>query len=129
MKPLIETAPASSVVQIAHILTQVGGELSDVARAIEARLSSIGPLLTQLAARDGRHLYELQEFDHIEQKLRGLADFLSILAPELPEHWMLDPTYASSRVTLAALAVRLGSLPKTSLDEEDAAASGDFEMF
>jgi hypothetical protein len=129
MKPLRDTTQASSVVQIAHVLTQVGGELSDVARAIEARLSSIGPLLTQLAARDGRHLYELQEFDHIEQRLRGLSDFLSVLAPELPEHWMLDPSYASSRVTLAALAVRLGSLPNSPSVQEDAAASGDFEMF
>jgi hypothetical protein len=95
---------------------------------IEARLSSVGPLLTQLAAREGRHLYELQEFDHIEQRLRGLSDFLSVLSPELPDHWLLDPSYASSRVTLAALAMRLGSTP-TNPYVEDECASGDFEMF
>ena len=73
------------------------------------------------------HLQELQDIDHIYQKVGNLAEFLAALALTLPQDWVLDPSTASQVITLSALASRLGFVGST----EPAAKppSGDCDFF
>jgi hypothetical protein len=50
----------------------------------------------------------MQSFDHIGQKVTGLADFLAALALVAPRQWLVDPGAAARTVRLADLSSRLG---------------------
>ncbi len=72
------------------------------------------------------HLRELQDFDHISQKLKNLADFLGALALILPDHWRLNPSLATNVLTLADLSQHLSFAEKSG---EASHEPGDFELF
>ncbi len=115
-------------VPVTRLLSQVGAEVVALAEFGERLQTIVGPLVMQAASHDPQHLRDLQGLDALCQKLRGIGDFLAVLAPATPEHWYLDPTEASRAVLLSDLALRLGANDGT-LDPNEADASGDFEMF
>ena len=122
------TDPAESApsVPIADVTDRVGEALSDVGEAVHRLQSLIAPLVLEAAARHPQHLRELQDFDHICQKLKNLADFLGALALVLPDHWRLDPSVAAKVLTLADLSNHLAF---TEMNESETHTPGDFELF
>lgn len=82
--------------------------------------------MIEAAARNPAHLRELQDFDHISQKLKNLADFLGALALILPDHWRLDPSVAAKVLTLADLS---NHLTFADASEGETHTPGDFELF
>jgi len=113
-------------VPIADVTDRVGEALTDVGEAMHRLQSLIAPLVLEAAARNPSHLRELQDFDHISQKLKNLADFLGALALVLPDHWQLDPSVAAKVLTLADLSTHLAFAERS---DDDAHAPGDFELF
>lgn len=112
---------------IGDVLGRVGHELSHLARLLAHLEILLGPLIVEAAAHDAALLHHMQGFDHIGQKMSGLAAFLAALAPAASEQWTIDPTEAARVVTLADLASRLV------FSDEDksscATAGGDCELF
>jgi hypothetical protein len=113
-------------VPIADVADRVGEALDDVGEAVHRLQSLIAPLVLEAAARNPTHLRELQDFDHISQKLKNLADFLGALALILPNDWRLDPSVAAKVLTLADLSTHLAFAEK---DESATHEPGDFELF
>ncbi|MDR3406950.1 MAG: hypothetical protein P4L68_00455 [Methylovirgula sp.] len=113
-------------VPIADVTDRVGEALSEIGESVHRLQSLIAPLILEAAARNPVHLRELQDFDHISQKLKNLGDFLGALALALPDHWRLDPSVAAKVLTLAELEARLALAEKS---EGETHAPGDFELF
>ncbi len=114
-------------VPIADVLSRISYELAHLSRLLEHFERFAAPLVVEAARRDADVLHQMQGFDHIGQKLSGLADFLAALAPAASDRWTVDPSAAARSVTLADLAARLGFS-----DENGASCStawGDFELF
>jgi hypothetical protein len=109
------------------VAQRLGLELSALAQAVHHLQGLISPLILEAAARNPSHLHEMQDFDHIVQKLGNLGNFLTTLATHVPAQWCVDPTMASQVVTLSRLSSHLGFAN----DSEAAAnhAAGDFELF
>jgi hypothetical protein len=116
----------SMSVPIADVTDRVGEALSEIGESVHRLQSLIAPLILEAAARNPVHLRELQDFDHISQKLKNLGDFLGALALALPDHWRLDPSVAAKVLTLAELEARLAFAEKS---EGETHAPGDFELF
>jgi len=113
-------------VPVADVTDRVGEALNEIGESVHRLQSLIAPLILEAAARDPAHLRELQDFDHISQKLKNLGDFLAALALALPEHWRLDPGVAAKVLTLAELEARLAFAEK---GQGETHAPGDFELF
>ena len=124
--PLSESAEPSTVA-MSDVVDRIGNELAELAVAIHRLQVLISPLLNEAALRNPVHLQELQDIDHIYQKIGNLAEFLAALALILPQQWVLDPSTASQVITLSALASRLGFAAEDAYATEH--SSGDFEMF
>lgn len=118
--------PDIQCVSLADVTDRVCEALDDVGESVHRLQHLIAPLVLEAAARNPAHLRELQDFDHISQKLKNLADFLGALALILPEDWQVDPTIATKVLTLADLSVHLSFAKK---DEDAPHEPGDFEMF
>lgn len=127
MNSTCSTALGSTTVPISDVTDRVGGALSDVCQSVHRLQALIAPLILEAAVRNPSHLHELQDFDHLCQKLENLADFLAALALVLPDEWRLDPSEASRVVTLSDLSSHLGFSAKT--DAERDHGPGDFELF
>lgn len=119
--------PDTTTVAMSDVADRIGNELAELAVAIHKVQMLISPLLHDAAKTNPVHLHELQELDHIYQKVGNLAEFLAALALILPQQWVLDPTTASQVITLSALASRLGLLNDKGFDPEH--LSGDCEFF
>jgi hypothetical protein len=117
---------AATSVPIADVTDRVGEALSHVGEAVHRLQSLIAPLVIEAAARNPAHLRELQDFDHICQKLKNLADFLGALALVLPDDWRLDPSVAAKVLTLADLS---NHLTFANASEGEMHVPGDFELF
>ncbi|WP_378944795.1 hypothetical protein [Mesorhizobium sp. ANAO-SY3R2] len=128
--------PLSSATPLAALLGRAGAELTDLAAAVEqlhplvsAHAQQAAPATPTASAPAPKNLtpddiQALQGIDHIEQKLRALAGFLSDLAKTAAPDWQLDAHQALAAITLSDLASRLAG-NKTTQD----AAAGDFELF
>lgn len=123
--PCYESADASTVA-MRDVADRIGNELAELAVAIHRLQMLISPLLNEAALRNPVHLQELQDIDHIYQKVGNLAEFLAALALILPEHWMLDPSMASQVITLSALASRLGFSGDNGIAADHPAGDCDF---
>jgi hypothetical protein len=117
----------ASTVAMSDVADRIGNELAELAVAIHRLQMLISPLLNEAALRNPVHLQELQDIDHIYQKVGNLAEFLAALALILPEQWVLDPSTASRVITLSALASRLGFSPDGTFAADHPA--GDCELF
>jgi hypothetical protein len=113
-------------VPVADIADRVGEALEDVGEAVHRLQTLIAPMVLEAASRNPVHLRELQDFDHISQKLKNLADFLGALALILPDDWRLDPGVAAKVLTLADLSVHLSFAEKS---DDAPHEPGDFELF
>ncbi len=116
-----------STVAMSDVADRIGNELAELASAIHNVQVLISPLLHEAAQSNPVHLHELQDIDHIYQKIGNLAEFLAALALILPQQWVLDPSTASQVITISALASRLGLMDGANLGAE--APSGDCEFF
>jgi hypothetical protein len=114
-------------VPISDVTDRVGDALSELCRSIERLEGLIGPLLLEAAGRDPSHLQELQDLDHVCQKLGNIADFVAALALVLPDDWRLDPSVASRVVTMSDLSSRLGFTGEVEAKLDS--TPGDFELF
>jgi len=114
-------------IPVADVLSRAGHELVQLAWLLEHLQRQIGPQLHEAASRDANILHQMQSFDHIGQKVTGLADFLAALAQGVPRQWLVDAGAAAQSVTLADLSSRLGFTN----EEKDSCATawGDCELF
>jgi len=87
----------------------------------------LSPLILEAAGRNPAHLHELQELDHVAQKLGNLGDFVTTLATHVPSRWLVDLSAASQVVTLADLSCRLAN--NDAKDPAGCHPAGDFELF
>jgi hypothetical protein len=113
--------PAGRTVR--DVLDKVAAELAELARLLDRFETEVGPRILEAAARDLSLVVELQSLDEIGQRVSGLVAFLAALAPTAASRCRLDPGPAAERVTLAAMAARLGfredDLPPTSQGHGD----------
>ncbi len=116
-----------STVAMRDVADRIGNELAELAVAIHRLQVLISPLLSEAALRNPVHLQELQDIDHIYQKVGNLGEFLAALALILPQQWVLDPSTASQVITLSALASRLGFAAEEAYMAAE--PSGDCEFF
>jgi hypothetical protein len=116
-----------TTVAMRDVADRIGNELAELAAAIHNVQTLISPLLHDAAKTNPIHLHELQDLDHIYQKVGNLAEFLAALSLILPKQWVLDPSTASQVITLSALASRLGLTGDMAVEAEQPA--GDCEFF
>lgn len=119
--------PDTTTVAMRDVADRIGNELAELAAAIHNVQMLISPLLHDAAKTNPIHLHELQDLDHIYQKVGNLAEFLAALSLILPKQWILDPSTASQVITLSALASRLGLTSEIVMQAEQPA--GDCEFF
>ncbi|MGA3302615.1 MAG: hypothetical protein ABSC72_04920 [Methylovirgula sp.] len=124
--PQYESSDAPTMA-MRDVADRIGNELAELAGAIHRLQILISPLLNEAALRNPAHLQELQDIDHIYQKVGNLAEFLAALALTLPKDWVLDPSTASQAITLSALASRLGFIESTEPTAKP--LSGDCDFF
>lgn len=118
---------AGRAVPISDVTDRVGDALSERCQSIERLQGWIAPLILEAAGRNPSHLQELQDLDHVCQKLGNIADFVAALALVLPDDWRLDPSVASRVVTMSDLSLRLGFAGEVEATRDH--APGDFELF
>jgi len=94
---------------MASTLSRASRELRDVARLIGALEDVVGDTIERASGAADVDVRELQQLDHIRQKIAGAAEFLSALTDNMPRDWMIDARGAASVITLAELAARLGN--------------------
>jgi hypothetical protein len=126
MQPSRCETPAAPIVTAGEVTERVGDELLALADAMYRLQCLISPLILEAAARNPAHLHELQDIDHIAQKLGNLGNFVTTLAAHMPSHWHVDPTTASQVVTLSDLSSRLSFANEGAANDHHA---GDFELF
>ncbi len=110
---------------LADILGRVGLELDDLAKQLKHVQVSISPLVRLVPAHEHGVMRDIQELDHIEQKVHCLSQFLSALGPMMQGHWVLDTNEASKVVTLSELAQRLRCADGDVAEDHP----GEFELF
>ena len=94
---------------MASTLSRASRELRDVARLIGALEDVVGDTIERASGAADVDVRELQQLDHIRQKIAGAAEFLSALTDNMPRDWMIDARGAASVITPAELAARLGN--------------------
>ncbi|PNG24418.1 hypothetical protein CR492_18890 [Methylocella silvestris] len=109
------------------MLTQVSHELAQLAGRLGHFEQMVGPPILEAARRDPRFLRQIQDLDHLRQKIHALADFLAGLARFAPEQYRIDAGAAARGLTLAELAARL-TLSKDGGGAVDA-ERGDLDLF
>jgi hypothetical protein len=127
MRPFKRQASDDETLAMGDVTKRIGRELTALAQSVHHLQGLISPLILEAAARNPAHLQELQDFDHIAQKLGNLSDFLAALAQDVPDHWQVDPTAASKVITLSDLSSRLGLGEGHGSIAGD--SSGDLELF
>ncbi|WP_036255499.1 hypothetical protein [Methylocapsa acidiphila] len=137
LSPIQAKAPDDAVADaqapIGDLLVRVSAELAHLGQMLDDLEAVVGRLIIEAGRRDPDVMHHAQGFDHIGQKISGLADFLAALAPSAPRHWLIDPGLAARALTLADLASRLGapgawSRPNEKLDSTTS-NRGDCELF
>ena len=84
--PATQCEPSdASTMAMRDVADRIGNELAELAGAIHRLQVLISPLLNEAALRNPVHLQELQDIDHIYQKVGDLAEFLAALALTLPK--------------------------------------------
>ncbi|VTZ27653.1 conserved hypothetical protein [Methylocella tundrae] len=112
---------------MADVLDRVAYELSQLSGSLSHVETLVGPLILKAARRDAQLVRQIQDLDHIRQKMQALADFLAALALGAPDQCRVDAIAAARLINLADLAARL-----TFSDADKAARQGewgDCELF
>jgi hypothetical protein len=92
---------------IASMLDRLSQELEAAVAVIHGLEDVVGHAISSAKTPGEIRITELQELDHVRQKIEGSAAFLRALLPALPEHWLVDPDEAAGTVGMSALARRL----------------------
>jgi hypothetical protein len=127
MQPVRVQSSGSPTVTMVEVNERIGQELAALAEAVRHLQNVISPLLLEAAGRNPSHLHELQDFDHIAQKIDNLGNFVTTLATHVPTNWLVDPSTASQVVTLSDLSSRLSFAAPNETDAGH--VPGDFELF
>jgi hypothetical protein len=127
MQPARCQPSGTSTVTMVEVNERIGQELAALAEAVRHLQNVISPLILEAAGRNPSHLHELQDFDHIAQKIDNLGNFVTTLAAHVPAHWLVDPSTASQAVTLSHLSSRLAFTEESEADAGH--VPGDFELF
>jgi hypothetical protein len=99
---------AEGLEPISAMLARVGMELEAVVVMIHGLEDVVGHAISSARSPEEIQIEELQELDHVRQKIEGSAAFLKALTTTLPAEWLIDPTRAAGSVGMSALARRLG---------------------
>src|SRR6185437_9022322 len=87
-------------------LAACAGELAALADRCEALQAGLAPAL-----QTGAAIEEAQTLDLLTQTLGAVADYLGMIATDLPPEWQVDARTAARIVPLAELALRLAGGP------------------
>ncbi len=112
---------------MSDVLARVGHELGQLSHRLGHIEALVGPLILAAARRDGRLVSQIQDLDHIRQKIEALADFLLAVGLVAPDQWRIDANAAARLVTLADLAARLTFSAEAA--DRGAGEWGDCELF
>lgn len=93
---------------IALAIARAGAELDAVVRMIHELEDVVGHAITTAKSTKELQIEELQQLDHVRQKIEGAAGFLNALTETLPEDWLVDASHAARSVAMSDLARRLG---------------------
>ncbi len=109
-----------------ELLARVGRELGQLSGRLGRVETLVAPLILAAARSDAQLVRQIQDLDHIRQKVEALADFLAALALVAPDQLLVDASAAARFVSLADLAARL-----TLSDDAGARAAdwGECELF
>jgi hypothetical protein len=93
---------------ISGMLERLGKELDTVVTMIHGLEDVVGHAISSAKSPHEIRIQELQEIDHVRQKIEGAAAFLKALTKTLPADWRIDAVAAAGNVGMSALARRLG---------------------
>jgi hypothetical protein len=127
MRPSSRQISTTEITTMGDVAERIGLELAALGQAVHHLQGLISPLILEAAGRNPSHLHELQDFDHISQKLANLGNFVTALAAHVPDHWYVDATMASQVITLSDLSSRLGFAGRDEAGADH--VPGDFELF
>jgi len=111
--PIASQEPAAEIAR--RVATELH-QLGIVTARIECAVS--GLILNNPGGASGLH-QDLQSLDSLGQMLEALAQFLNVMATQIPPDWQFDPTKAASSVKLKDLAQRLSNQNEAKQTETD----------
>jgi hypothetical protein len=92
---------------VANAIARAGSELDAVVQMIHELEDVVGHAITSAKSTQELQIAELQQLDHVRQKIEGAAGFLNALTSILPPEWLVDPSLAAGTVSMSDLARRL----------------------
>lgn len=111
-------------VALVDVLARIGGQLSAVADDLAQTHPLASSLDWAVASKDLHFIQAVQKLDELEQTVRGLERFLSIIGSDVPGDLRVDLHKALASVMLSALADRLSG--KDHLPADDTSGDCDF---
>ena len=93
---------------IATAIARAGNELDAVVAMIHELEDVVGHAINTAKSTEELQIEELQQLDHVRQKIEGAAGFLNALTKILPHEWLIDAGHAARSVSMSDLARRLG---------------------
>ena len=113
------------VLTMPEVLRLVNEELQNLETAMESLHPLVNVVASNSGSKDTDQLRAMQNIDHMEQILVGLAGFLRDLSRQASEHWKVDAGSAVANITLGDLAKRL----RSEAAHDRSHPEGDVEMF
>ncbi len=107
MKIEVRGAPED---EAAVALARTTRELRKVSGMVEELERVVSLAIAHASQAGADQIVELQNLDHIQQKILGVADFLDALGRSMPSEWRVDAFGASRCVLLAELGAKLGGV-------------------
>ena len=104
------------------LLERVTGELRSLAMIVEEMQDGLGPILSDVSAREPEIYRHAQNIDLVWQTLTGLADVVALAARERPGNQAVDIEAIVAGLPLANVARRLRGLT-------EADAGDDLDLF
>jgi hypothetical protein len=92
---------------IAVAIARAGLELDSVVQMIHELEDVVGHAICAARTTMELQIEELQQLDHVRQKIEGAARFLQDLTHHMPEDWLIDASHAVKGVSMGDLAHRL----------------------
>ncbi len=106
-----DPAPVEQKEPIAAMLARVGAELEAAVARIHGLEDVVGHAISSARTPLEIQIQELQELDHVRQKIEGSAAFLMALSAMAAETWRIDAGEAALGLGMSSLARRLSGVP------------------
>jgi len=97
---------AEDFIRLRSLLQAFEAELHELGRLAETAQTTLSNVLSRAADDPACHR-DAQVLDLLTQRLFGMSNFLSNLAPSIPRLWHVDTSEAVKTVSLGALVDRL----------------------